>query len=67
MQKIPKFADVFTENSNTLSECEDHRVAISHLLWYIYRKCDYDILEFKDALETITCGESLTVASKNGD
>ena len=60
IHKNSKFADVFIENDDVLTNCEDQRVVNGYLLWYMYRKCGYDILEFKHAFEsTFICQKIL--------
>ena len=54
-----KFKDVLDEIDDVLKCCEDHRVVNEYLLWYMYKKCDYDFLQLKHVTESIFVDQNL--------
>ena len=54
-----KFTDVFIDNDEVLSKCEDHHVVNECLLWYMYRKCDYNVEKFTHDIERIFISQNI--------
>ena len=67
IRKNVKCKDVLLEIDDVLECCEDHRVVNEHLLWYIYKKCDYDILQLKQIIESIYGGQDVLPSSDTHD
>ena len=51
--RITKFTDVIGEIYHALSNCESNYVVNEKLLWYMYKKCDYNFLELKCIVESV--------------
>ena len=58
-----QFADVNDEIDDVLINCEKNDVVTEQLLWYMYKKCDYDFLKLKGILENIFPRHSLLTSA----
>ena len=62
-----KFKDILLEIDDVLKCYEDHRVVNEHILWYVYKKCEYDILQLKHVIEDIFVDQSLLPSTDTHD